>query len=96
MNSNWFYLCPTQQIKQCYVKIWVQPIFGPLCFFPTSFGVLCHIIHIELQMVIVCFNFLFKPLFLFLTNSNTCFIICNLQMGGIDEPILDTLSFIKR
>lgn len=63
--------------------------------FLLSLSAPCHIIHIEPQMVIVCSNFLFMP-FLFLTNSNTCFIICNLQMGGIDEPILDTLSLIKR
>ncbi len=63
-------------------------------FFLPSFGVLCHIIHIEPQMVIVCSDFIL--FFLLLTNFSKCFIICNLQMGGIDEPILDTLSLIKR
>jgi len=62
-------------------------------FFLPSLGVLCHIIHIEPQMVIVCSNFVF---FWLSTNFSKGFIIYNLQMGGIDEPILDTLSLIKR
>jgi len=46
--------------------------------FLPSLGVLCHIIHIEPQMAIVCSNFLFKPFFCFWQSLThvLSFVIC--------------------
>ncbi len=89
-------LCPPSEAlcRTCNETLCSGSLLALCVSFLLSPRVLCRNIHIEPKLITVCSPFQLEPVFLLLTKSGTCLIICTLQMGGIDEAALDKLSLV--